>query len=299
MRISDRQRYALANSRVDSAKSDNTAMLEQLSTQKRINRVSDDPIGMGQALKRKTQINNYDQFIKNIEFSKGFLERTEASLQGITENLMRAKELSVSLANATYGPSSREAAALEIREMIEGVVSLANSTYGNRYLFGGFRTQTPPVSREGGFMGDDGAIFLQIDDGTFRQVNLQARNRFGPSADEREKGHFGMIHTLQILNDALNGNDIQGIQKAMEELDFQLDKTTSYQATLGAIYNAIDETSKKLELNRELTQADLSRIEDADTYKVTSDFKKTESVLQSTLMASNKLLQPSLMNFLQ
>jgi flagellar hook-associated protein 3 FlgL len=299
MRISDRQRYALANSRVDTAKSDNTAMLEQLSTQKRINRVSDDPIGMGQALKRKSQINNYDQFIKNIEFSKGFLERTEASLQGITENLMRAKELSVSLANATYGPSSREAAALEIREMIEGVVSLANSTYGNRYLFGGFRTQTPPVSREGGFMGDDGAIFLQIDDGTFRQVNLQARNLFEPSADEREKGHFGMIHTLQILNDALNGNDIQGIQKAMEELDFQLDKTTSYQATLGAIYNAIDETSKKLELNRELTQADLSRIEDADTYKVTSDFKKTESVLQSTLMASNKLLQPSLMNFLQ
>jgi flagellar hook-associated protein 3 FlgL len=212
---------------------------------------------------------------------------------------MRAKELSVSLANATYGASSREAAALEIREMIEGVVSLANSTYGSRYLFGGFRTQTPPVSREGGFIGDDGAIFLQIDDGTFRQVNLQARNLFEPSADEREKGHFGMIHTLQILNDALNGNDIQGIQKAMEELDFQIDKTTSYQATLGAIHNAIDETSKKLELNRELTQADLSRIEDADTYKVTSDFKKTESVLQSTLMASNKLLQPSLMNFLQ
>jgi flagellar hook-associated protein 3 FlgL len=299
MRISDRQRYAMANTRVETAKGDNANMLEQLSTQKRINRVSDDPIGMGQALKRKTQISNYDQFIKNVEFSKGFLERTESALQGITENLMRAKELSVSLANSTYGPASRQAAALEIREMVEGVVSLANSTYGNRYLFGGFRTQTPPVSREGGFMGDDGAIFLQIDDGTFRQVNLQARNLFEPSADEREDGHFGMVHTLQVLYEALNTNDIQGIQKAMEELDFQLDKTTSYQATLGAIFNAIDETSKKLELNRELTQADLSRIEDADTYKVTSDFKKTESVLQSTLMASNKLLQPSLMNFLQ
>ncbi|WP_141736256.1 flagellar hook-associated protein FlgL [Oligoflexus tunisiensis] len=299
MRISDRQRYELANARVGVAKSDNASMLEQLSTQKRINRVSDDPIGMGQALKRKSQISNYDQFIKNIEFSKGFLERTEAALQGITENLMRAKELSVSLANATYGPASREAGALEVREMIEGVVSLANSAYGNRYLFGGFRTQTPPVTREGGFTGDDGAIFLQVDDGTFRQINLQARNLFEPSADEREDGHFGMVHTLQILTDALQTNDIQGIQKAMAELDFQLDKTTSYQATLGAVYNAIDETSRKLELNRELTQADLSRIEDADTYRVTSDFKKTENVLQSTLMASNKLLQPSLMNFLQ
>lgn len=299
MRISDRQRYDIANSRVDTAKSDNASMLEQLSTQKRINRVSDDPIGMGQALKRKSQINNYDQFMKNIEFSKGYLERTESALQGITESLMRAKELSVTLANSTYASASREAAALEMGQLIEGVVSLANSTYGNRYLFGGFRTQTPPVSREGHFMGDDGAIFLQIDDGTFRQINLQARNLFEPSADERDQGHFGMVHTLQILTDSLHTNDVQGIQKAMDELDFQLDKTSSYQATLGAIHNAIDETSKKLELNRELTQIDLSRIEDADTYKVTSDFKRTESVLQSTLMASNKLLQPSLMNFMQ
>lgn len=299
MRISDRQRYDLANSRVESAKNDNASMLEQLSTQKRINRISDDPIGMGQSLKRKTQINNFEQFIKNIEFSKGFLERTEAALEGMHDNLIRAKELSVTLANATYDASSREAAAREMAEVVEGVVSLANSTYGNRYLFGGFRTQTPPVSRNGNFLGDDGAIFLQVDDGTFRQVNLQARNLFEPSADEREKGHFGMVTTLQILTDALHTDDVQGIQKAMEELDFQMDKTSSYQATLGAIFNALDETSKKLELNRELTQADLSRIEDSDTYRVTSDFKRTESVLQSTLMASNKLLQPSLMNFMQ
>jgi flagellar hook-associated protein 3 FlgL len=299
MRISDRQRYEMANSRVDSAKSDNANMLEQLSTQKKINRISDDPIGMGQALKRKSQISNFDQFIKNIDFSKGFLERSESAIQGMSEYLMRAKELAVSLANATYAAPSREAAALEMKEVIEGVVSLANSSFGNRYLFGGFRTQTPPVGRDGQFMGDDGAIFLQVDDGTFRQVNLQARNLFEPSADEREKGRFGMITTLQILTDALQTNDIQGIQKAMDELDFQLDKTSSYQATLGAIHSAIDETSKKLELNKQLTQSDLSRIEDADVYRVTSDFKRTESVLQSTLQASNKLLQPSLMNFIQ
>ena len=299
MRISDRQRYDLTNSRVDKAKVDNADMLEQLSTQKRINRVSDDPIGMGQALRRKTQISNYDQFLKNVEFSKGYLERTESALTGIHDNLIRAKELSVGLANSTYGSESREAAAVEVKEIIDGVVSLANSAYGGRFLFGGFRTQTPPVSRDGHFMGDDGAIFLQIDDGTFRQINLQARNLFEPNADEREKRHFGMIQSLQILRDSLHTNDAQGIHVAMDELDFQMDKTSSYQAALGAIYNAIDNTGAKLEMNRELTQVDLSRLEDADTFKVTSDFKRSESVLQSTLMASNKLLQPSLMNFMQ
>jgi flagellar hook-associated protein 3 FlgL len=155
------------------------------------------------------------------------------------------------------------------------------------------------VSRDGNFMGDDGAIFLQVDDGTFRQINLQARNLFVPSADEREGGRLGMVHTLEILKQALETDDVEGIRRAMTELDFQMDKTSSYQATLGSIYNGIEETAKRLELNREMVQENLSRIEDADVYRVTSDFKRTESVLQSTLLASNKLLQPSLMNFMQ
>jgi flagellar hook-associated protein 3 FlgL len=43
----------------------------------------------------------------------------------------------------------------------------------------------------------------------------------------------------------------------------------------------------------------LSNIVDADAFEVMSDFKKTETILQSTLLAANKALQPSLLNFLQ
>jgi flagellar hook-associated protein 3 FlgL len=38
---------------------------------------------------------------------------------------------------------------------------------------------------------------------------------------------------------------------------------------------------------------------DADAFAAVSDFKKTETILQSTLLAANKVLQPSLLNFLQ
>lgn len=299
MRVSDKQRYDQANNRVDVAKTGNSAMLEQLSTQKRVNRVSDDPIAVGQILRRRTQLSDIGQFAKNIDFTKGYIDRTEASLQGIHDYLIRAKELAVSLSNATYAETSREAAGLEVQQILEGVVSLANSQYNNRYVFGGFRTQTPPVTGEGQFTGDDGAIFLQTETGKFRQINLQARHLFEPTPDERQQGHFGMIEALSLLREGLADDDIPAIRKAMDELEFQMDKTTSAQAVLGATYNAVDETSRRLDLNNELTTEDLSRLEDADIYKATTDFKRTESVLQSTLMASNKLLQPSLLNFLQ
>ncbi len=299
MRVSDKQRYDQANHRVDVAKTSNSDMLEQLSTQKRVNRVSDDPIAVGQILRRRTQLSDMSQYSKNIDFTKGYIDRTEASLTGIHDYLIRAKELAVSLSNATYAEDSRSAAGLELQQIMEGVVSLANSQYNNRYVFGGFRTQTPPVTGEGQFTGDDGAIFLQTESGKFKQINLQARHLFEPTPDERKKGHFGMVETLSLLRDALADDNLQGIRKAMDELDFQMDKTTSAQATLGATYNAIDETSRRLSLNSELTTDDLSRLEDVDIYSATTGFKQTESVLQSTLMASNKLLQPSLLNFLQ
>lgn len=299
MRVSDRQRFDITGVRIDKAKSDNAAMLEQLSTQKRINDISDDPIGSSQIVRYKDRLAKQRQFQKNADYSKGFIETTETAVASINDFLIRAKEISVAMANDTYGPDSRSGAAREVKQIIDAIVNLGNTSYGNRFVLAGFRTQTPPLSTEGQFAGDDGRIFMQLDDELFQQINLQARHLFEANPDEQTQGHFNMIQALTVLYDGLQNDSMPSIRKAMDEMDFQLSKASSYQATLGAIHNAMTTASKKLELGEELTIETMSKIEDADIYKATSDFKRTETVLQSSLMASNKLLQPSLLNFLQ
>ena len=299
MRVSDRQRYFTSETRVERAKNNNGKMLEQISTQKRLNRVSDDPVGLSYSIKQKSSISGFEQYSKNMSFAKGYLERSEASLRGIQDYLIRAKELAVSQANSTYAADSRSASAKEIREIIDGVVSLANSSYGNRYVFGGFRTTTPPLTNNGNFVGDDGVIFLQVNNKKFRQINVQARGLFESDADEREEGHTNMIANLEHIYTALEDDNVPELRKAMHELEYQMDKNINYQATLGSIHRGISETEKRVELSRDLAKGELSKTEDVDMFKASSDFKQTEAILQSTLMASNKLLQPSLMNFLQ
>ncbi|NRA67066.1 MAG: flagellar hook-associated protein FlgL [Pseudobacteriovorax sp.] len=299
MRVSDNQRFRLSENRVNQAKASNTGKMVELTTQKRINRVSDDPVGLGRVIKNRAALSDIGQYKKNIEFTKGYIERTESSLQGISDFLIRAKELSISLANGTYAEDSRKAAGEEIGEIIDGVVGLANTQYNNRYVFGGFRTQTPPVSHDGNFLGDDGVIFLQVDRGVFRKINIQARELFEPSASERGAGRFGMVQTLKIFEEGLLDDNIQMIRKAMDELDLQMEKVTNAQAILGGIHSGIDNTLRRLEISDELTNQEISTIEDSDTFEAISNFKKTEDILQSTLMASNKLLQPSLLNFMQ
>lgn len=299
MRVSERQRYELTGSRVETAKEDNAKMLEIISSQKKLNHLSDGPVELSQAIREKNRISNQKQYMKNIDYSVGILERAESAISGINDFLIRAKELSVAAANDTYGAESREATAREIKEIRDGILSLGNTSYGNRYVFGGYRTQTPPLDRSGQYMGDDGLIFLQIDENDFRQVNIQARKIFEPDADEKSKGRMGMVDTLDVLYDGLINNDKDLIRRGMDELDYQVDRTSSHQATIGAIAKALGDAHKRLELGHEISTESLSKLEDADMYEASSDFKRTETVLQGTLMASNKLLQPSLLNFLQ
>lgn len=299
MRVSERMRYDQVQDRVHDAKTNNSQAMDRLSSQKEVRKLSDNPVAATQIIRFRDNINDLLQFQKNIEYSKGMLERSETSLQSIADNLVRAKELAIGMANDTYDANSREASAREIREIIDEMVQLGNTSFNGKYIFGGFRNQTPPLSLEGDFLGDDGKLFLQVSPGDFRQVNVPGRYLFEADPDEREAGHFNMIHTLDMLYDGMMSNDKDMIRASMGELDHQLDKTTSNHATVGALWNTLNDTGDRLNSEETVMRTRLSKVQDTDVYDATSEFKRTEVVLQSTLMASTKLLQPSLLNFLQ
>lgn len=296
MRISDGHRYAVATNRIELAKNNNTDAMNILSSQKRINKLSDDPIGAARAIKQMERIDSSRTFQKNIDFTKGFIETAESALTGIGDRLIRAKELAIAMANDSYDSKSREATSREVKEIVNEVIQLSNSNYNNRYVFSGFRTETPPVSASGRYLGDDGSIYLQVEDDNFKQINISGRELFTNVNDEN---HMNLVDGINMLKEGLELDDKQAIYKSIDELSHQLEKVTSYQANVGATWNAINNAQQRLEFQEVNGQEILSRLEDADVYKATSDFKRTESILQSTLTASNKLLQPSLLNFLK
>lgn len=299
MRVSERQRHAVAINRMETAKRLNSDAMSVLSTQKKLMKVEDDPIGMTQVIRGRHALRKMDSFLDNIKFSKGFLSVSETALQGVQNNLQRAREVAVAMANDSYALDSRESVAREISEIINEVINLGNSQFNGHFVFSGFRSRTPAFSHDGTFLGDDGAIYMEVADGNFRQVNLLGRRVFEATVKDTEKGHFNLIDALKLLKDSLNADDKKGIYKAIDELQYQLEKTAALQSNVGAIWSAMEQAEERIELQKEQKIDTVSKVEDADMFKATSDFKRTETALQTTLMASNKLLQPSLLNFLQ
>jgi len=299
LRVSEKQRYAIATERMELAKKRNTDAMEVLSSQKRINKLEDDPVGMTKIIKGRQSIRNMKDYLNNIGFSKGFVEVSEAAIAGISDRLQRAHEISIGSANDTYGPDSRMAVSREVKEIIDEVVNLGNSNFNNRYVFSGFRSDSPAISKEGNFLGDDGAIFTEIADGKFRQINLEGRSLFEASPEEEKAGHFSLVTSLELLKGALEGNDKVGITQAVDEIKFHLEKANAIQANIGSTWAALNSAESRVEVQRDHQTDAVSKVEDADIYEATSDYKRMETALQSSLMASNKLLQPSLLNFLQ
>lgn len=299
VRVSEKQRYDVVNRRIGTSKSDNEKALEVLSTQKQVNNLSDDPIGFANSIKMTKRINDVGQFERNIEFTKGFLERAESAIFGIADNLIRAKELAVAMSNDTYGPESLAATGKEIKELMNEVVMLGNTQFGDRFIFSGMRVNTPTLNDSGDYMGDDGKIMIPVDNMTFKPINVTGRELFEATPEETAGNHLNMLHALDTLYQGLMNNDRDLIYRANDELDYQIKKTTNFQAGIGSLTNSLGSLQENHELGRERTTTARSRVMDADMFRASSDFKRTETVLQSTLLASSKLLQPSLLNFMQ
>ena len=67
---------------------------EQISTQKKINKPSDDPAGMRKVLDYRNKIATIDQYLSNIQRGTTRLEFTEITLAGIDDLLAVTREIS-------------------------------------------------------------------------------------------------------------------------------------------------------------------------------------------------------------
>jgi len=115
---------------------------EQIASQKKINRPSDDPSGMRRILGYRNRIATIDQYLNNIARAKSRLEISELTLDMVDDSLGVVREIAWTQAKGTT--DSRNLAAQQVRDLSDQLRGLANTTFGNNYMFSGHQTDTPP-----------------------------------------------------------------------------------------------------------------------------------------------------------
>ncbi len=305
MRVSDKQGYDAVRNRLQQAKKLTHDSMENLTTQRKLHKASDDPMGVTRLIKNRGELKSITQFKRNIDYAKSFFTKTEETISAMTDSLIRVKELAINAANGVQNSETRAVLSKEVKQIADDLVSLGNARYTDKYIFGGFKTKTAVIDPEGNFLGDDGALFLPIASDSFMQININGRELFqggskeDPLAQEKTTANTGVVQTVFNFYDSLVDNNVDGINNVLSELDNHLERVVGYRATLGAKTSTLESVYDRLLSREETLLQDNEEIEGIDFFQTTSDFKRAETVLQSTLLASNKLLQPSLLNFMQ
>lgn len=267
---------------------------EIVSSGKRINRPSDDPTDMVKILGLRTLEKSIEQYKKNIDNGKTWLQYTESALDQSEQVFMDAKVLAEQMATGTYDERQREMLALQAGQMFEQMMQIGNTKVVDRYIFSGFKTSTQTFTRDNEynieFNGDNGCIKFAVSQSTEVAVNTTGQNAF---LDD-----INVFDVLRDLRTALQNNDQHSVQEALPKIDAALNQIIKERSYVGTSIHQMESAEMMIEDFGFKTVELLSDTENADLIEAVTKLQESEIVFQATLKSTAMITSLSLVNYI-
>lgn len=283
----------------------------QIANEKRITKISDDPMGVISSMKCRVKLYKIDQYKSNVQNAQTWLTQTETSVLEMNEIVKSAYETSVHVANDYMTEDDKSAAAELIGQLRDHVLTIGNSKIGDKFIFGGYNVTNQPFTVDA-----SGDIFYNgLDLTNDTDPNLIAENK---QIIEYEIGN-NMKTEVSITGSTLLGmgddniytvlDDLYNALKADEPADVindYVDKLQGCQSHLLAIEAELGGKMNRLELVTNRYEDDIlnykelkSNIEDVDLAEAVMNFEMAKAVYTSALQIGSEIIQPSLVDFLK
>lgn len=297
----------------------NTNRLEnyynQLSTGKKITKLSQDPIGVTRSLQARTELNKIGKYIQNTDDARSWLTQSETALMEMNSILKRAYELAIDGANDSKTAEGREAILNEVTELKEQLVKSANTSYAGRYVFGGYNTTSRPfeIDEATGSLKYNGVAIESIKDGSdttiknehmqyevgeniFLSVNIPGLELLGitPGVDGDD-----LYTAIFDFETALKNDDQEAISDSIDRLQDQQGNVLALLAEVGGRDNRLELISSRLENDKINYTQVKSKVEDVDYTETIMEFVMAQMVYRASLSVGANIIQPTLVDFLR
>lgn len=129
------------------------ALQENVTTGSRVNRSSDAPSSAYRVLGLNSQQRYLTNYMNNIDTAMSAQDMMSSVLQDMATTITETRVNLTQIVSGTYGEGqagqdARERSAREINDVLEQMVSSANTKHTGQYLFGGENTSTAPYAVE-------------------------------------------------------------------------------------------------------------------------------------------------------
>ncbi|MFC1556561.1 flagellar hook-associated protein FlgL [candidate division KSB1 bacterium] len=304
MRVTDSFRYRTVTRNLNNTRERLTDIQEQLASGKRLNKPSDNPTDMANALKLRTILESNFQYEENIKDSITQLTAQEEGLNQVYEVLANLKEITIQ--GASDSITIRESIADQVGHMLENMLEIANTKFNGKYIYGGTETLNRPfVLNENVINNDVDAAVVdyygnneqaerQINENTIVPINISGKEIFDQSAG----GGVNIFQMMYDLKRSLENDDTVEINAKIDEVDSAIEQSLKSFLKIGTRKQLVYFNEDRFMSQNIQVRAALSNIEDTDYGTAFVEFKAEENALNSALSAGARVVSPSLLDFL-
>ncbi|MEK4128735.1 flagellar hook-associated protein FlgL [Solibacillus sp. FSL W8-0474] len=264
---------------------------EQVNTGKKVNRPSDDPVTAMKGINYRAELNNVEQFSRNIGEAHNWLDTTDDTFDKIGSTIQRANELMVQASSDTNTADDRKKIDSELQQLRAHVQNLANTKIGDRYIFSGTKTTTPPFN--GTTYENDAAMENSIEIEVFSGIKL-------PINSTPIKMFKEFDEMFEDISAAIQGNATGAeLAKHLTTIDKNMNKLLETRAGIGALQNRVELMDTRLQSQEVIATKRMSENEDIDYEKTITQMITQESIHRAALSVGARIIQPTLTDFLR
>jgi flagellar hook-associated protein 3 FlgL len=270
----------------------------QVSTGKRINKISDDPTGASNVIAERNALGAVEQYKSSADSVGSRLTVIDTVLDDVLEKLTRAQEVAMAGQGSAKTQIQRDAAAQELRGLREAVLDDLNTTFHGSFLFSGASATTKPFQVGGGGAINPYAGALsenQVDIGDGRSVKVT----FNGNDVAQGAAAQHVFDTFDDLITAVSGGNDAAISTGIQELKAAFDRTSRFQGAVGSDMQEVDAQKLRLQQMKLSTDERLSKLEAANIAEAISNMSQADTAYQAALGAVSTATRVSLLDYLK
>lgn len=267
----------------------------QITTGKKVNRPSDDPVVAMKGIALRSSLEKVEQFQRNLGEVHNLLDSSDDALDKVGSAMQRVNELMVQASSDTSTSDDRKKIESEIFQIQKHIQNIANTKVGDKYIFSGTKTTTPLYTTTG-FVDEstDPAltkeISIEIFDGVTMKVNTTSAKLF------REIDEMMTKVSMDMKDSTMSGKDFSSY---LDKISTQMNSILTTRADIGARQNRAELMDNRLDSQSVIATKQMSENEDIDYEKSITEMITQESVHRAALSVGAKIIQPSLADFIR
>ncbi|MGO4733172.1 flagellar hook-associated protein FlgL [Paenibacillus sp. 2KB_22] len=278
----------------------------QLATGRKINKPSDDPVGITYSLRYRAELSSNEQYQKNVDSAVSWLDFNDTVMDQAGSVVQRLRELTVQAATGTNPQSALDSINEEVKQLKAQLVDISNSTLNGKYVFNGetydVKPYDFPTSADGSFdttnaasvVTDSGKINFIVGESVQLPINVTGNEVFGDSTEDDN-----LFVIFNTISQALASGDQKELSNQLANIDTRTNKMLAIRAEIGAKTNRVELMQGRLS-DLEVNLTDLqAKVEDADYAELSIKSKIQENIYNASLSAGAKIISQSLVDFLR